>query len=53
MVKNTSTVKAPALKDYKPYVAKLDAQKGNEINRVIPALKGNAKIKDNRQQFNY
>ena len=27
VVKNTSTVKAPALKDYKPYVAKLDAQK--------------------------
>ena len=53
VVKNTSTVKAPALKDYKPYVAKLDAQKANEVNRVIPALKGNAKIEDNRQQFNY
>ena len=53
VVKNTSTVKAPALKDYEPYVAKLDAQKANEVNRVIPALKGNAKIEDNRQQFNY
>ena len=53
VVKNTSTVKAPVLKDYKPYVAKLDAQKANEVNRVIPALKGNAKIEDNRQQFNY
>lgn len=53
VVKNTSTVKAPALKDYKPYVAKLDGQKANEVNRVIPALKGNAKIEDNRQQFNY
>ena len=53
VVKNISTVKAPALKDYKPYVAKLDAQKANEVNRVISALKGNAKIEDNRQQFNY
>lgn len=53
VVKNTSTVKAPALKDYKTYVAKTEAQNGAEVNRVIPALKGNAKIKDNRQQFNY
>ncbi|MBP4142893.1 peptidylprolyl isomerase [Flavobacterium sp. P4023] len=53
VVKNTSTVKAPALKDYKTYVAKIEAQNGAEVNRVIPALKGNAKIKDNRQQFNY
>lgn len=53
VVKNTSTVKAPALKDYAPYVAKLKAQNASEANRVIPALKGNAKIKDNRQQFNY
>ncbi len=53
VVKNTSTVKAPALKDYAPYVAKLASQKASEVNRVIPALKGNAKIEDNRQQFNY
>ena len=53
VVKNTSTVKAPALKDYAPYVAKLKSQNGSEANRVIPALKENAKITDNRQQFNY
>jgi peptidyl-prolyl cis-trans isomerase D len=53
VVKNTSTVKAPAIKDFKPYIAKLDGQKAAETNRVIPALKGNAKIEDNRQQFNY
>ena len=53
VVKNISTVKAPAMKDYATYVAKLESQNASEVNRVIPALKGNAKIKDNRQQFNY
>ena len=53
VVKNISTVKAPAIKDYSTYVAKLKSQNASEVNRVIPALKGNAKIKDNRQQFNY
>ena len=53
VVKNTSTVKAPALKDYTPFVAKLKTQNSSDVNRVIPALKGNAKIEDNRQQFNY
>ncbi|MFV8441617.1 peptidylprolyl isomerase [Flavobacterium sp. LB2P44] len=53
VVKNTSTVNAPALKSHAPYVAKLKAQNASEVNRVIPALKGNAKIEDNRQDFNY
>jgi peptidyl-prolyl cis-trans isomerase D len=53
VVKNISTVKAPAISDFKPYIGKLDGQKAAETNRVIPALKGNAKIEDNRQQFNY
>ena len=53
VVKNTSTVKAPALKDYTPFAAKLKTQNSSDVNRVIPALKGNAKIEDNRQQFNY
>ncbi|CAM3931279.1 peptidylprolyl isomerase [Flavobacterium weaverense] len=53
VVKNISTVKAPAMKDYATYVAKIESQNASEVNRVIPALKGNAKIKDNRQQFNY
>ena len=53
VVKNISTVKAPALKNHAPYVAKLKTQSASDVNRVIPALKGNAKIEDNRQQFNY
>lgn len=53
VVKNMSTVKAPALKSHEAYVAKLKAQSASDVNRVIPALKGNAKIEDNRKQFNY
>ena len=53
VVKNGSTVKAPALKSHEAYVAKLKAQSASDLNRVIPALKGNAKIEDNRKQFNY
>ena len=53
VVKNTSTVKAPALKNHAPYVAKLKGQIASDANRVIPALKANAKIKDNRLEFNY
>jgi peptidyl-prolyl cis-trans isomerase D len=53
VVKNISTVKAPVLKDHAPYVAKLKAQYAGDVNRVVPALKGNAKIEDNRKQFNY
>lgn len=53
VVKNMSTVKAPALKDHAPYVAKLKAQSASDVNRVIPALKNSAKIEDNRKQFNY
>ncbi|SHM06884.1 peptidylprolyl isomerase [Flavobacterium xinjiangense] len=53
VVKNMSTVKAPALKDHAPYVAKLKAQSASDVNRVIPALKSSAKIEDNRKQFNY
>ncbi|WP_413999490.1 peptidylprolyl isomerase [Flavobacterium sp. W1B] len=53
VVKNVSTVKAPALKDHAPYVAKLKAQSAGDANRVLPALKNSAEIKDNRKQFNY
>ncbi|TDD76345.1 peptidylprolyl isomerase [Flavobacterium caseinilyticum] len=53
VVKNTSTVKAPALKNHAPYVAKVKAQSAADANRVVPALKANAKIKDNRLEFNY
>ncbi|UFH35979.1 peptidylprolyl isomerase [Flavobacterium acetivorans] len=53
VVKNISTTKAPALKDHTPYVAKLKAQAAGDVNRVLPALKNSAEIKDNRKQFNY
>ena len=53
VVKNISTVKAPALKSHAPYITKLKAQSGSDSNRVVPALKANAKIEDNRRLFNY
>jgi peptidyl-prolyl cis-trans isomerase D len=53
VVKNLSTVKALALKDFSPYVSKLKAQSAGDVNRVLPALKDNATIEDNRKQFNY
>jgi peptidyl-prolyl cis-trans isomerase D len=53
VVLNKSTVKAPVLKNHSAYVAKLKAQSAGDVNRVIPALKANAKIEDNRSQFNY
>ncbi|MGQ7945555.1 peptidylprolyl isomerase [Flavobacterium sp. WC2509] len=53
VVKNTSTVKAPALKSYADNVAKLKAQSASDANRVLPALKEDADIKDNRKDFNY
>jgi peptidyl-prolyl cis-trans isomerase D len=53
VVKNLSTVKAPALKEHAAYVTKLKAQSASDMNRAIPALKANAKIEDNRGSFNY
>jgi peptidyl-prolyl cis-trans isomerase D len=53
VVKNNTTLKAPALKDHTAYVVKLKAQTAGDINRVLPALKDKAEIKDNRKQFNY
>ncbi|WP_035660120.1 peptidylprolyl isomerase [Flavobacterium seoulense] len=53
VVKTTSVVKAPAVKDVAPYVAKVKAESAGDVNRVLPALKDIADIKDNRKQFNY
>ncbi len=53
VVKNLSTVKAPALKEHAAYVAKLKAQSASDAGRVVPALKDKAKIEDNRRLFNY
>lgn len=53
VVKNISTVKAPAIANHAEYVAKVKAQSASDANRILPALKNNAKIEDNRLQFNY
>jgi peptidyl-prolyl cis-trans isomerase D len=53
VVKNLSTVKAPVLKNHTAYVAKLKQQSANDAGRILPALKANATIKDNRSKFNY
>ncbi|MEY2671283.1 MAG: hypothetical protein RLZZ577_1599 [Bacteroidota bacterium] len=53
VVKNLSKVKAPVLKNHTAYVAKLKQQTANDAGRILPALKANATIKDNRSKFNY
>ncbi len=53
VVKNISILKAPVLKDHTAYVSKLKAQSAGDVNRVLPALKDKAEIKDNRKQFNF
>ncbi len=53
VVKSTNVVKAPVLKDLTAYVAKLKAQSAGDFNRVLPALKDKAEIKDNRKKFSY
>ncbi|OYQ47205.1 peptidylprolyl isomerase [Flavobacterium aurantiibacter] len=42
---------APVIKDYKDYVAKLQAQNGSAPGRILNALKDAAKIEDNRRLF--
>jgi peptidyl-prolyl cis-trans isomerase D len=45
-------MKAAALKDFLLMWLK-KAQSAGDVNRVLPALKDNATIEDNRKQFNY
>ena len=51
VVMQKSAVKAPAITDYTPYVAKLKGQSASAPGRVITALKDNADIEDNRPVF--
>lgn len=51
VVQQKSVTKAPAITDYKEYVAKLKGQSASAPGRVIGALKSDAEIKDNRQLF--
>ncbi len=53
VVQTKAVAKAPALKDHAPYVNKIKQMKAGDANRVIPALKANAEIEDNRAMFNY
>ncbi len=46
-------VKAPALKNHTEYSAKLKSQKAGFAGRILPALKADADIEDNRTDFNY
>lgn len=53
VVKTTAKTKAPAIKDFAPYVAKLKTQSAGDGNRVVPSLKAAAKIEDFRSQFGF
>jgi peptidyl-prolyl cis-trans isomerase D len=53
IVLNKNTLKAPALASHAPYITQLNSQSAGDVNRIIPALKDLAKIKDNRSKFNY
>lgn len=53
VVKNNSTVKAVALKSYAEYVSQIKAESASEANRVLPALKEDADIEDNRKDFSF
>jgi len=46
-----AVTKAPALKDHKDYIAKVQQQVVNYAGRVMPALKNDADIEDNRADF--
>ncbi len=53
VVRTKAITKAAAITDYAPYLAKVKAQNGSKANGVLPALKADAKIEDNRAKFNY
>jgi peptidyl-prolyl cis-trans isomerase D len=53
VVQPTVINKAPALKNHADYVNKVKSQVQSYTGRVIPALKEEADIEDNRSKFNY
>jgi peptidyl-prolyl cis-trans isomerase D len=53
VVKNIRTVKAPAIANHAEYVEKVKADGASDTNRLLPALRNKAEIKDNRLDFNY
>jgi len=52
-IRTKSVVKAPVLKSYADYTAKLKAQNAGTANRILPMLKDKAEIEDNRLDFGY
>ncbi len=53
VVKPTLITKAPVLKNHADYVTKVKSQVSGYSGRVLPALKDDAEIEDNRAKFNY
>ncbi len=53
VVKTKMVTKAPVLKSHTDYVERIKSQTASYSGRVIPALKAEAEIEDNRAQFNY
>lgn len=53
VIQTKTVAKAPVLKSHSDYIAKLKAQSASFSGRVIPALKVDADIEDNRTDFNY
>jgi len=51
VVRTKAVTKAPAIKVYKDYTAKLSAQNASAPGRILGALKEEADIKDNRKMF--
>ena len=53
VVQTKVVTKAPVLKSHADYIAKVKSQVSGYSGRVIPALKDEAEIEDNRIKFNY
>jgi len=53
VVQTKVITKAPVLKSHADYIAKVKSQVSGYSGRVIPALKDEAEIEDNRIKFNY
>ncbi|WP_396192531.1 peptidylprolyl isomerase [Flavobacterium sp.] len=51
VIKAKSVLKAPKAANYTDYVNKVKAMASQGVGRVIPALKSDAKIEDNRLEF--
>ena len=52
-IKTNSVTKAPALQSYVDYVNRVKSQRMQSASRIIPALKEEADIEDNRPMFSY